>query len=126
MSSLGWVASFASSIFILTALVESIINIQNIEYSFTTWQSTLIGIAYLLVTIGFNTWGAKLLPVIETISLFGHLAGFVVTIVPLWAMAPKNSARSVFLDVVSNGGWSNPGTSCLIAQVGVLYCNIGE
>ncbi|QSZ30875.1 hypothetical protein DSL72_000433 [Monilinia vaccinii-corymbosi] len=126
MSSLGWVASFASSIFILTALIESIIKIQNIEYSFTAWQSTLIGIAYLLVTIGLNTWGARLLPAIETASLFGHLAGFVVTIVPLWAMAPQNSAHSVFLDVVNNGGWSNPWASCLIAQVGVLYCNIGS
>ncbi|CAD6442859.1 90bd4527-1b05-4edc-9b49-a094a9315455 [Sclerotinia trifoliorum] len=126
MSSLGWTASFASSVFILTTLVEAIIDIRNAGFSFAPWQYTLIMIAYLLITIGFNTWGAKLLPMIETTSLFGHLAGFLVTIIPLWIMAPKNSARTVFLDVVNNGGWSNTSTSCLIAQVSVLYCNIGS
>lgn len=126
MSSLGWIASFASSILILATLVEAIIDIRNADYSFAPWQYTLIMIAYLLITVGFNTWGARLLPMIETTSLFGHLAGFLVTIIPLWFMAPKNSARTVLLDVVNNGGWSNTGTSCLIAQVSVLYCNIGE
>lgn len=110
----------------LTNLTQSVINIQNKDYSFTKWQLTLLGIAYLLFTIGVNTWGARHLPIIETTSLFGHLAGFIVTIVPLWAMAPKNSAYSVFLDVVHNGGWSNTGASCLIAQIGVLYCSLGE
>ncbi|EDO04644.1 hypothetical protein SS1G_07127 [Sclerotinia sclerotiorum 1980 UF-70] len=126
MSSLGWIASFASSILILATLVEAIIDIRNADYSFAPWQYTLIMIAYLLITVGFNTWGARLLPMIETTSLFGHLAGFLVTIIPLWFMAPKNSARTVLLDVVNNGGWSNTGTSCLIAQVSVLYCNIAE
>ncbi|KAG4030484.1 hypothetical protein MFRU_012g02170 [Monilinia fructicola] len=126
MSGLGWVASFSSCLFMLTNLTQSVINIQNKDYSFTKWQLTLLGIAYLLFTIGVNTWGARHLPIIETTSLFGHLAGFIVTIVPLWAMAPKNSAYSVFLDVVHNGGWSNTGASCLIAQIGVLYCSLGS
>ncbi|KAF7901881.1 uncharacterized protein EAF01_007179 [Botrytis porri] len=126
MSSLGWIASFASSVFVLATLVEAIIDIRNADFSFSSWQYTLIMIAYLLITIVFNTWGARLLPIIETTSLFGHLAGFLITIIPLWVMAPKNSTRSVFLDVVNNGGWSNTGTSCLIAQVSVLYCNLGS
>ncbi|KAF7880907.1 uncharacterized protein EAF02_006798 [Botrytis sinoallii] len=126
MSSLGWIASFASSVFVLATLVEAIIDIRNADFSFSSWQYTLIMIAYLLITIVFNTWGARLLPIIETTSLFGHLAGFLITIIPLWVMAPKNSTRSVFLDVINNGGWSNTGTSCLIAQVSVLYCNLGS
>ncbi|TGO17175.1 hypothetical protein BTUL_0020g00620 [Botrytis tulipae] len=126
MSSLGWIASLASSVFVLATLVEAIIDIRNADFSFSSWQYTLIMIAYLLITIVFNTWGARLLPIIETTSLFGHLAGFLITIIPLWVMAPKNSTRSVFLDVINNGGWSNTGTSCLIAQVSVLYCNLAE
>ncbi|KAF7948988.1 hypothetical protein EAE96_008166 [Botrytis aclada] len=126
MSSLGWIASFASSVFVLATLVEAIIDIRNADFSFSSWQYTLIMIAYLLITIVFNTWGARLLPIIETTSLFGHLAGFLITIIPLWVMAPKNSTRSVFLDVINNGGWSSTGTSCLIAQVSVLYCNLGS
>jgi choline transport protein len=63
---------------------------------------------------------------IETVSLFGHLADFIVTIVPLWVMAPKNTATQVFTEVINNGGWSNTGTSCLFAQVSVMYCNLGR
>lgn len=47
---------------------------------------------------------------IETISLFGHIICFVVTIVPLWVMCPKNSAKDVFTIFVDSGGWENIGT----------------
>lgn len=125
MSTLGWLASVASSVFVLTTLVQAIIEVQNADFAFSNWQYTLIMLAFLAITIVFNTWGARILPMLETISLFGHILGFIVTIVPLWAMAHKNSASAVFTEVVNNGGWSNVGTSCLIAQVSVLYCNLG-
>jgi choline transport protein len=125
MSTLGWISSFASSVFVLTTLVEAIAQITDPDFAFTTWQYTLLMIGYLLITIVFNTWLAKTLPMIETFSLFGHLLGFIVVLVPLWVMAPKNSASDVFLKVVNNAGWSNTGTSCLIAQVSVIYCNLG-
>jgi hypothetical protein len=32
---------------------------------------------------------------IETASLFGHLADFTVTIVPFWVVAPKNTATQI-------------------------------
>ena len=126
MSTLGWLASVSSSVFVLTTLVQSIINIAQESYSFAPWQYTLIMIGFLAITIVFNTWGAKALPMLETCSLFGHLAGFLITLIPLLVLAPKNSAKQVFTEVVNNGGWSNTGTSCLIAQVSVLYCNLGS
>ena len=62
---------------------------------------------------------------VETISLFGHIGGFVVTLIFLWVLAPKNSATAVITEVINNGGWGNPGTACLISQVTVLYGNLG-
>ncbi|RDW84572.1 hypothetical protein BP6252_02162 [Coleophoma cylindrospora] len=126
MSTLGWLASVASSVFVLTTLVQAIINVTNTDFLFPNWQYTLIMLAFLVVTIFFNTWGAKILPMLETVSLFGHILGFIVTLVPLWVMAPKNSATAVFTEVVNNGGWSNIGTSCLVSQVSVMYCNLGS
>jgi choline transport protein len=32
----------------------------------------------------------------------------------------------VFIEVINNGGWGNTGTACLVAQVSVLSCNLGE
>lgn len=126
MSTLGWLASVSSSVFVLTTLIQAIISVTNGDFSFPAWQYTLIMLAFLVVTVGFNTWGARTLPMMETVSLFGHIAGFVITIIPLWIMAPKNTASTVFTDVLNNGGWSNVGTSCLVSQISVMYCNLGS
>ncbi|KAH8665012.1 amino acid transporter-like protein [Tricladium varicosporioides] len=126
MSTLGWLASVSSSVFVLTTLVQAIVQVANAKFSFPAWQYTLIMLAFLIITIGFNTWGAKILPMLETISLFGHLIGFLVTIITILSLAPKNSAKQVFTEVVNNSGWENMGASLLIAQVSVLYCNLGS
>ena len=126
MSTLGWLASVASSVFVCSTLIQSMIEVGDEEFVFPNWQYTLISIAFLVITIGFNTVGAGALPMIETISLVGHLLCFVVIIVPLWIMCPKNSATEVFTSFVDSGGWGNVGTACLVSQVAVLYCNLGE
>ncbi|KUJ12695.1 amino acid transporter-like protein [Mollisia scopiformis] len=126
MSTLGWLSGVSSSVFVMTTLIQAIIDVAKPDYAFTAWQYTLIMLASLLVTIVFNTWWARALPALETMSLFGHLGGLLLTIIPLLVMAPKNSAHVVFVEVVNNGGWSNTGTACLIAQVSVIYCNLGS
>ena len=126
MSTLGWLASVSSSVFVLATLIEAIAEVNNANFAFECWQYTLLMLAFLIVTIAFNTWGAKALLRIESLSLFGHLGGFLITIIPLLVLAPKNSAKQVFMEVINNGGWKNTGTSCLVAQVSVLYCNLGE
>lgn len=83
-------------------------------------------LAILVLTMFLNTYGARVLPMLETISLFGHIGGFIITLIPLLVLAPKNPAHAVFAEVVNNGGWSNTGTSCLVAQVTMLYCNLSE
>lgn len=126
MSTLSWLASLASSVFVVTTLIEVLIDIRDPSFAFPNWQYTLIMLAVLIVTVILNTWGAKVLPMLETVSLFGHIGGFVITLIPLWVLAPKNSAHAVFAEVVNNGGWTNTATSCLVAQVTVLYCNLGS
>lgn len=125
MSTLGWLASTASSVFVCTTLIQSLVAVNNDTFAFPNWQYTLIMLAFLLVTIGFNTWGAPFLPMIETVSLVGHLGGFLVTIIPVWVMAPKNSASEVFTSFSSSSGW-DIGAACLVTQVAVLYCNLGK
>ena len=125
MSTLGWLASVVSGVFVVATLVETMINVTNPDFTFPNWQYTLIMLAFLVLTIFLNTWGARILPLLETISLFGHLGGFLIALISIWVLAPRNSAHAVFVEVVNNGGWSSTGTSCLVAQVTVLYCNLG-
>jgi hypothetical protein len=89
MSTLGWLASVSSSVFVMTTLIEAIIDVAKSDFGFTNWQYTLTMLGFLLITIAFNTWGAKALPMMETVSLYGHLLGFLVVMLPLLIMAPK-------------------------------------
>ena len=124
-SALGWLTGNASGYFILSTLVEALVEIYSPNWSFTRWQSTLVMIFFLMTTIYFNTWGAKLLPGIEIVSVVFHMAGFIITIVPLWVMAPKNSASDVFGGIVNGGGWSNAGTSFFVGTITILFSNLG-
>ena len=126
MSTLGWLASLASSVFVVATLVEICAEVIQPDFGFTAWQYTLLMLAFLVITIGFNTVGATTLPMLETLSLFGHLAGFIVVLVTIWVMCPRNSAEEVFTSFVNSGGWSNVGTACLVSQVTVMYCNLGS
>ncbi|MCJ1419764.1 hypothetical protein MMC32_006120 [Xylographa parallela] len=126
MSTLGWLASMASSVFVCATLVEVCADVLNSEFGFTNWQYTLLMLGFIALTIGFNTVGSRTLPMLQTISLFGHFAGFVVVLIILWVMCPRNSASDVFTSFVNSGGWSNMGTACLVSQVTVMYCNLGS
>jgi hypothetical protein len=95
------------------------------DYAFSNWQATLVMMAFVVVTVLFNTFGTLLLPLVETVSLVGHLAGWIITTVVLWALCPKNTAQEVFTSVINSGGWSNTGLSCLVGSVAVLYAQLG-
>lgn len=123
--SLAWLASMASGPFLTTTLVEVLIQVTEPDFSFAAWQYTLIMLAFLVVVIGFNTWGARALPMLEIISLFGHVAGFIVVIVALLVMTSKNSAQDVFTTFANEGGWSSVGTACLVNQLSILYTILG-
>nr|OQO31753.1 hypothetical protein B0A51_00655 [Rachicladosporium sp. CCFEE 5018] len=126
MSTLGWLASVASSTYVVTIQVESMINVYAPDWTFTSWQITLIMWAFTLITIIFNTYAAGILPGLEIASLVGHIAGFVVTLVPILVLAPKNSAREVFVDFQNNSGYSSVSAAYLLSQVTVIYCNLGS
>ncbi|KAI3604227.1 amino acid transporter [Moniliophthora roreri] len=127
MSTLGWLASMASGTFVCTTLIEICAEVVLPEFSFTDWQYTLIMLGFIVITIGFNTVGAKTLPGLEAMSLVGHVLGFFVVVIVCWVMCrPLNTASEVFTSFVNSGGWSNVGTACLISQVSVMYCNLGS
>jgi choline transport protein len=124
-TTLGWFASTASSTFVCATIIQSLVAVNDDEFAFPNWQYTLLMLAFLAFTILFNTWGSGSLPMLEIISLVGHLAGFLIIIIPVWVMAPKNNASEVFTSFVSTSGW-DVGTSCLVTQVAILYCNLGK
>lgn len=110
----------------MTTQIEAMIDVINPDFGFSRWQYTLIMIGFTIITIFFNTWGTPILPALETACLIGHILGFLVVMIPLWVLCPKNSAHEVFLDFQNSSGYSNMGTAYLISQVYVMYCNLGS
>ncbi|KAI6903080.1 GABA permease-like protein [Hortaea werneckii] len=124
-STLGWLASVAGSNFVLTTQIEAMVEIMRPSFAFENWQYVLLMVAFVAITILFNTWGAKALPALETTSLVGHLVGFFIVLIPLWVLCPKNDASDVFSSFEWQGGWT-PGPGYLVSQVTVMYCNLGS
>lgn len=125
MSTLGWLASTAGSGFVSATVLQSMIAVKDESFTFANGPYTGIVLAIVAITIVFNTWGSSTLPNIEIASLVGHLAGFVVTVVSVLVLAPKNSAADVFTTFASSSGWDIR-TGCLLSQVTVLYANLGQ
>lgn len=126
MSTLGWLASVASSVYICATQIEAIINVTRPHFAFTNWQITLIMLAVTAITIVFNTYGTPFFPELEIGSLIGHVLGFFVVMIPLWVLCPKNSAHEVFLSFSDQSGFHNMGAAYLTCQVYVMYCNLGS
>jgi len=101
------------------------INVTMPDYAFTSWQYTLLMLAFILTTVFVNTWLAPILPALEAVALVAHVAGFLMIIIPLWVLSPKASASDVFLQFSNESGWSM-GAAVLLCQVNSLYCILGS
>lgn len=127
MTSLGWIASLAGSVYVCADLVRVCVNISYPDLVFTSWQIFLILLALFILTILLNTMGTRVFPTLEVVSLIGHTVGFIVFIGILWGMCrPLNSGRDVFLDFQNNGGWTNFGTVALLNQVSIIWSMLGS
>ncbi|KAK4556140.1 hypothetical protein LTR86_006837 [Recurvomyces mirabilis] len=125
MSTLGWLASVASSVYVCGTQIQAMVNVLQPDVVMEPWKITLIMFAIIGITIIFNTYGASILPSLEIASLIGHIAGFFVVMIALLVLCPKNSAYDVFVHFEANGGWS-PGPAYLVSQVTIIYCNLGS
>lgn len=126
MSTLGWLASTAGSTQVLATQVEAIVQVYQPDFACTGWQYTLLMWAFNLITIFFNTWGSTFLPALEIGSLIMHGVGFIVVLIPILVLAPKNTAEEVFVHWENNSGWDSMGTAFLLSQITILYCSLGS
>lgn len=83
----------------------------------STWQATVMMIAVVAFAVLFNTVGAKHLPLFEGAVLGLHVVGLFAVLIPLWILAPKNSAEQVFSEFSNFGGWPTTGGACLIGTL---------
>ena len=124
-STIAWQPALAGGLYPVVTMIESLRSYQDPDFAFTNWQASLLMIALGFLTVPFNTVWRKALPTFETIVLVFHFVGFAVTVITVWVLAPRNSAKDVFTSVVNSGGWSNTSLSMLVGQVSAFYTMAG-
>lgn len=126
MSTLSWQCGTCSGMFLLGVQVQGLIALTHESYSPQPWQGYLFVILMVSIGLGFNTLGAKQLPLVEGIILVFHIFGWATVLIVLWILSPKNSAHDVFTSFQNEGGWSSIGLSMLVGQVTSIYGLIGS
>ena len=121
ISTLSWQAGAASGSFLTGTIMQGLMTVNDPSYSPTNWQGTLFVFAMVLVLFVFNIWGAKALPVVQNALLGVHIIGWLVICIVLWSLAPKESARGVFLTFYEGGGWSTTGLTLMVGQISAIF-----
>jgi hypothetical protein len=62
---------------------------------------------------------------VEGLILIVHVVGVFAIIIPLWVLAPRNSAKAVFTEFNNAGGWNSDGTATLVGLSTTITSMIG-
>jgi choline transport protein len=126
ISVLGWQVGLASLCFIVGTVIQGLIVLDNLDtYQFERWHGTLLVMAIVGFCIIFNSFLAKKLPFVESVVLIIHLLGFFGVLIPLWLLAPRSSASSVFTGITNFGGWPTNGLAFMVGLLTPVYTLLG-
>ncbi|KAF7136743.1 hypothetical protein CNMCM5793_006212 [Aspergillus hiratsukae] len=121
----GWQCAIVSIAFLAGTIIQGLIVLNDPTYEFQRWHGTLLVVAITTFSILFNTFLAKNLPMVEGLILIIHVVGLFAIIIPLWVLAPRNSAKAVFTDFNNAGGWNSDGTATLVGLSTTITAMIG-
>lgn len=127
LATLSWQSIVAADCYIVGGIVQGLIVVADPNYVPERWQATLLIIASAIGIGLFNIYGAKHLPLAEGIFATFHVFAFFPVVAVLWAMAPKQSARAVFVEFTDNGaGWPTTALAVMVGQVSSMFAVIGS
>ncbi|KAL4794299.1 amino acid/polyamine transporter I [Aspergillus venezuelensis] len=122
---IGWQAACASVSFIAGTQIQGAVLLGHPNYNAQPWHGTLIMWAAVLLALGVNLAGGKLLPRLETIILVIHVLGFFAIVIPLTYMADHKSTHDVFLEFENDGGFPSQGLSWFVGMTGCVFAFAG-
>lgn len=127
ISLVGWVALTASAPFGAANIIQGLITLNQPDYDPQRWQWFLIYLGITLLAFAMNTWGAKVLPLLENIIMIFHV-GFFFAILIACAALPKErqSAEFVFTYFSNGTGWDSNGIAWGIGMLTSAYIMVGE
>jgi len=111
--------------FVVGTIIQGLVTLNDASYTPHQWHGTLLIIAVVLFCIVFNTSLAKKLPLIEGFILLLHVIGLFAIVIPLWVLAPRNTAKVALFEVSNGGNWPTMGTAYMIGLLTALGSMMG-
>lgn len=113
--SLGWLFALSGTVVYSGEFIASMGAVAT-GYIPQQWHIYLLGVASVVVASALNTVWIRILPALTKFMVFFvNIVAIFIFITLLAKTHPKASAKSVFVDVVNETGWSSDGLVFLIA-----------
>lgn len=114
MCSLGWQTGATNTALLSGLQIQGLVVLNYPDYVPKRWHSTLLAFAVGGFACLMNTVFARFIPAVERVCLVIHCAGFVATLIILWATTPVKADASAVFGEFYNGGWPSTGISTLV------------
>jgi Amino acid permease len=124
LCAITWQTGVAGSAYVAGTMIQGLF-VLNIEtYHYQRWHGSLLTLALLLITVIFNTFLARKLPIVEGLFVILHILGIIIFI-PLWILGPKREGGAPLVEFYNGGGWASNGLSTMIGTVAPAAALIG-
>ncbi|KAH8897960.1 amino acid transporter [Thozetella sp. PMI_491] len=117
LSVLGYQTGATIGAFVSGTMIQGLVILNDPTYVPEHWHGTLIAIGITIFVAAFNIVFAEQLPLVQTLILILHVAGFFAILIPLWVLAPKTPSNEVWSSFVDGGPWGSIGLACLIGML---------
>lgn len=96
----AWQALLAGASYLEANMLVAVVSMNNPTYAPKPWHGTLLLWAFTVVAVMLNAFANPLLPKIEIVLLFLHLAGWLAILVPLIAVSTMPCRHNAPADAV--------------------------
>jgi choline transport protein len=123
---LGWQTAAASVSYFIGKLLQGLIVLWQPTWTPQAWQGTLLIWTILFVSLVFNTFFAKKLPIVEGVIVVLHVAGFFAVIIPMWVMGNRTDSEQVFTLFQDSMSWGSLPLATMVGLTGASSCFVGS
>ncbi|PYH90872.1 amino acid transporter [Aspergillus ellipticus CBS 707.79] len=119
----GWHLWFGGVTILIAEYICAVAKIYHPAHIFDQWQIYLVNIAIIVLSLLWNGLLFKAFTKLTPVIIYTFNVGALFIFIALLVKAtPKQSARTVFIDLLNETGWSNDGAVFLIATGPLTAC----
>lgn len=122
---MAWQAGNALGVFLTGTLIQTVILVNDPNYTFPSWQGSLLVMGTIAIVYVANVFGSRLIPKVQNGIFALHVMAYLCFIIPIWVNAPHASAKQVFTEFSNTGGWTSIPVAVLVGQLSGIYTQVG-